>query len=76
MAVAASPFVRYVQEGTVVDELVKLAVLDDQLLEPLIVLAMDISCFTTKMLAIANASNLLIVLLTTISAVHHNGHPN
>ena len=56
VAVAASPFVRYVQEGWVRYQLVELAVFDDERLKPLIVLAMDISCFTTKMLAIANAS--------------------
>ena len=63
MAIAASPFVRYVQEGWVRYQLVKFAVFNNQLLELLIVLAMDVSGFTTKMLAIANASNILIMLL-------------
>ena len=76
VAIAASPFVRYVQKGWVRYQLVKLAVIDDQLLQAFIVLAMDISCLSTKMLTIANASNLLIVFRTPIPAIHHYGHPN
>ena len=67
MAIAASPFIRYVQKGRVRYQLVELAVLDDELLEPLIVRAMDISSLTTKMLAIANSSNILIMFLAPVS---------
>ena len=63
------------QKGRVRYQLVKLAVFDDQLLQAFIVRAMDISRLTTKMLAIANASNILIMLLTPIPAIHHDGHP-